>query len=70
MEDAPWFRAKADGFLGVWHMPAGETRRGVLAACDRPFADGEGLEEKPVDTIPLNERCPVCEGVHAARDRG
>ena len=69
VEDAPWIRARADGFAGVWHMPAGETRVGALAACDRPFPDRSGLEEKPVRTIPLGERCQSCQEVHAARER-
>jgi hypothetical protein len=68
-EDAAWIRPKVDGFLGQWHMPAGHTQNGVLAACDRMFSDGGEMEERPVGVIPANERCPVCQDVHAATNR-
>ena len=70
MEDAPWIRAKAEGFLGQWHMPAGEGVRGlVLAACDTTFSGDADFEQREVRLIPANERCPVCQGVLAARVR-
>jgi hypothetical protein len=65
VEEAPWIRAQADGFLGLWHMPAGRSNVGVLTACDRPLRDDMQLEERAVGVIPANERCPVCQGVHA-----
>ena len=68
--DAPWIRARLEGFLGQWHMPAGEGVRGwILAACDRTFSADTDLEEGEVRVIPANERCPVCQGIHAARMR-
>lgn len=67
--DSPWIRPKAEGLLGRWHMPAGHTRTGVLAACDRMFRDGDELEERSVGMIPAFERCPVCQAVHAATER-
>ena len=69
MEDAPWIRAKIDGPLGQWHMPAGETGAGVLTACDRPLGEGAQIEERSVRVIPRNERRPVCQGVLAAREQ-
>jgi ribosomal protein L2 len=68
MEDAPWIRAKVDGLLGKWHMPAGTLRGGVLTACDHPFSAGEALEERAVEAVPANERCHVCQGLYAARE--
>ena len=68
-DDAPWVRPKADGFLGWWHMPAGRGPAGVLVACDRTFPDHAELEEQPASSIPANQRCPVCQGVHAAMER-
>ena len=66
-DDAPWVRAKSEGLLGRWHMPAGHGPRGVLTACDTTFP-GE-LEERSEDSIRLNERCPICQDVHAATTR-
>ena len=65
-----WFRPKAEGLLGQWHMRAGETPTGiVLAACDRTFQSDEALEERQVGQVPVNERCDACQGVHAATER-
>jgi hypothetical protein len=68
-EDARWIRPKAEGSLGRWHMRAGHTRTGVLAACDRMFPDAGELEERSEAVVPANERCPVCQGVHTATER-
>ncbi len=67
----PWFRPKVEGLLGQWHLRAGDTPSGlVLAACDRTFPADESLEERDeVRSIPANERCYVCQGVHAVTDR-
>lgn len=68
VEDAPWIRAKAEGFLGQWHMPAGEgVGATTLTACDRTFGADTDLEEREVRLIPSNERCSTCQGVHVAR---
>jgi len=65
--EAAWFRPLGEGFLGHWHMRAGETTQGlVLAACDRTFRADEALDEDDVQVIPANERCYVCQGVRAA----
>jgi hypothetical protein len=69
VEEALWFRAEADGFLGLWHMPAGHSNVGVLAACDRTFTNDMQIEERAVGLIPANERCPVCQGVQMATER-
>jgi hypothetical protein len=69
MDDAPWIRAKADGLLGQWHMPAGTLRGGVLTACDHPFPADESLEERAVEAVPANERCYACQSLYAARER-
>ena len=69
MEEAPWFRAKLEGMLGQWHMPAGTGPAGVLSACDQTFSDDAELEKQSVGTIPIDERCPVCEGVQEATER-
>jgi cytochrome c-type biogenesis protein CcmH/NrfF len=69
VEEAPWIRAKADGFLGLWHMRAGDSKVGVLAACDRTFPNDTQIEERAVGLIPANERCPVCQGVQVAAER-
>ena len=70
MEDALWVRAKAEGLLGQWHMPAGEGGRGFrLMACDRHVAGDAALEERAVRLIPTTERCPVCQDVYTARVR-
>ena len=50
-------------------MPAGTLRGDVLSACDHPYAADVELEERAVTSIPSNERCYVCQGVHAARER-
>ena len=61
-----WFRPTGEGFLSQWHIRAGETAQGlVLAACDRTFRADEALEEREVRKIPANERCYVCQGLHA-----
>ncbi len=68
MEDAPWVRAKAEGLLGQWHMPAGDGVQGLLlCACNRTFNGDTDLEHREVRLVPANERCPVCQGVLAAR---
>ncbi len=69
VEDPSWFREQPDGFVGLWHMPAGRFVAGVLTACDRPFRDDGQLEERPVTMVPANERCPVCQGIQAAEER-
>ena len=69
VENAAWIRARAEGLLGQWHMPAGRSPAGILAACDRTFPDDDQLEERSVGMIADNERCPVCQGVHAAAER-
>ena len=70
MEDAPWIRAKADGLLGQFHMPAGDGVRGMrLTACDRTFSGDTDLEERIVRLVPGNERCYVCQGVYVAREQ-
>ena len=52
-------------------MPAGEGVEGLrLMACDRPFSTDVDLEERAVRMVPTNERCVVCQGVYAARERG
>ena len=51
-------------------MPAGEGVGGMrLMACDRPFSIDMELEERAVRVVPANERCDVCQGVYAARER-
>jgi hypothetical protein len=67
--EAPWVRAEADGFVGLWHMPAGQSNVGVLAACDRTFPNDTRIEERAVGLIPANERCPVCQGLQLATER-
>ena len=68
-DDAPWVRPKADGFMGWWHMPAGRNPAGVLVACDRTFHNDTELEEQRASSILANQRCAVCQGVHAATER-
>jgi hypothetical protein len=68
VEDAPWICVKVDGFLGLWHMPAGESKAGILTACDRPLRDDSEMERMHVRSIPLNERCPVCRGQYRLRE--
>jgi hypothetical protein len=69
VEEAPWIRPTSEGFLGLWHMPAGQSNVGVLAACDRTFPNDTQIEERAVGMIPVNERCPVCQGVQVAAER-
>jgi hypothetical protein len=69
VEEAPWIRATSEGFLGLWHMPAGQSNVGLLAACDRTFPNDTQIEERAVGMIPANERCPVCQGVQVATER-
>ena len=70
VEDAPWIRARLEGLLGQWHMPAGEGVRGLLlCACDRTFNAHTDLDEREVQLIPANARCVVCQRVYAARER-
>ena len=69
VEDAPWIRARAEGLLGQWHMPAGEGVGGLLlTACDRTFGGDTDLEQREVRLVPANERCPLCQSVHVARE--
>jgi hypothetical protein len=69
-DNTPWIHVKAEGLLGQWHMPAGHSTRGlVLVACDQTFTPELRLEERAVGLIPANERCPVCQGLHAATQR-
>ena len=66
IDDPQWIRPKAEGSLGPWHMPAGHGPHGILTACDRTLSGEAELEERPEDAIQLDERCPVCQEVHAA----
>ena len=69
-EAAPWIRGRTEGLLSQWHMPAGEGMGGlVLCACDTTFSPDAQLDKRLVGSIRLDERCPVCQGVHAVRVR-
>jgi hypothetical protein len=37
VEEAPWIRAKSEGFLGLWHVRAGQSnrRQGVQLSTER-----------------------------------
>jgi len=49
-------------------MPVGGGAAFVLTACDRRLI--EDVVERDVKVIPESERCPVCQGVYRARERG
>lgn len=66
-DEPPWLKVESEGIFGRWHMPVGGGAGFVLTACDVRLR--EGVIEREVRLIPANERCPVCQGVHAARER-
>ena len=63
--EPPWLRVKSDGTFGRWHMPVGGRAGFVLTACDLRLR--EGVIERELDGIALNQRCEACQGLHGAR---
>lgn len=66
-DEPPWLMVESEGIFGRWHMPVGGGAGFVLTACDLRLR--EGVIEREVGEIPRNERCPVCQGVQASRER-
>lgn len=64
--DAPWLRVETEGIFAPWHMPVGGGAGFVLTACDRRLF--EDVNEREVDEIGADERCPICQGVYEARE--
>ncbi len=78
-----WIRPIREGFLALWHQPAAyDQLRGLQpTSCGRTFATSHALdvdrsaapgdvalEYRVVEDIPLNMRCPVCQGAKLAAD--